>query len=72
MSNGMGTPKGFLAVCRCGENVGAMDFIRTDRKEAGKLLSDWLMHGCTIIPQFESNWTCKITSCKCKINGSKE
>lgn len=66
------TPTGFIAKCQCGEIVGAMDFIRTDRKEAGKVIGEWLMHGCTIEPRFESSWSEKITSCKCKTTNHQQ
>lgn len=58
-------PTGFVAVCQCGETVGALDYSRTDRKEAGKLLGAWLADGCTVYPRFESHWVEKVTHCKC-------
>jgi hypothetical protein len=58
-------PTGFVAICQCGETIGAMDYNRTDRKEAGKILGDWLAHGCSVIPRFGSSWQATLTSCKC-------
>lgn len=61
---GKNKPIGFVAVCQCGEKVGAMDYKRTERKDAGKLLGQWLHHGCTVEPRFKS-FSEKITKCKC-------
>ena len=58
-------PTGFVAICQCGEKVGAMDYTHTDRVEAGKLLGKWLHDGCTIKPKFDNKWSEKITACKC-------
>lgn len=60
------TPTGFVATCQCGDVVGAMDFFRTDRKDAGKILGEWLANGCTIAPRFEGTWTVNVTACKCE------
>lgn len=59
-------PTGFVAKCQCGEVIGAIDYARTDRKEAGKLLGEWLADGCTIEPRFSDKWTETITTCKCQ------
>lgn len=56
---------GFVAICQCGEKVGAIDYIVTDRVKAGKLIGEWLRHGCKIEPKFTGTWSEKITSCKC-------
>lgn len=58
-------PTGFIAVCQCANIVGALDYERTERKEAGMLLGKWLHDGCSVHPQFGSGWTAQITSCKC-------
>lgn len=58
-------PTGFVATCQCGNTVGAMDFDRTDRSEAGKILSRWLMKGCTVEPRFGFEWSESITPCAC-------
>jgi len=60
-------PTGFIAICQCGEVVGALDYQRADRKDAGKLLGEWLHHGCKIEPQFKGTWSIKVTSCNCEI-----
>jgi hypothetical protein len=60
-------PSGFVAICQCGEKIGSMDYNRTDRIEAGKILGGWLADGCTIEPRFESSWTEIITQCKCQV-----
>jgi hypothetical protein len=59
-------PVGFHAVCQCGRIVGAMDFDRTDRAEASSILSKWLMHGCTIVPQLKHGWSVFVEPCQCK------
>ena len=59
-------PTGFVAICQCGEKVGAMDYTKTDRKEAGKILGEWLANGCTVEPRFIGTWRETITCCKCK------
>ena len=59
-------PTGFVAICQCKEIIGAMDYNRTDRKEAGKILGKWLADGCTVEPRFTGTWQETITHCKCK------
>ena len=58
-------PVGFVATCRCGVVTGAMDFERTDRREAGAILGRWLFEGCTVEPRFDHNWSVFIEPCKC-------
>lgn len=58
-------PTGFIAICQCKEIIGALDYNRTDRKEAGKILGKWLADGCTIIPKFSHNWHATISICRC-------
>ena len=59
-------PTGFVAICQCGKCVGAMDFERTDRKEAGQILSGWLADGCTVEPRFTGSWAAKVDACACE------
>lgn len=61
-------PIGFIATCQCGNIVGAMDFERTDRKDAEKILGQWLEDGCTIVPRFGGSWSCAIEACACEAN----
>lgn len=61
-------PIGFIAACQCGNIVGAMDFARTDRKDAEKILGQWLGDGCTIVPRFGGSWSCAIEACACEAN----
>ena len=61
-------PTGFIAICQCGEIIGAMDYTRTDRIEAGKILGKWLHDGCKIEPRFSGSWSEKITVCLCNEN----
>lgn len=58
-------PTGFIAVCQCGACVGALDYARTDRQEAGKILGAWLHEGCSIVPAFSDSWGAKIRACQC-------
>jgi len=58
-------PTGFVATCRCGVVVGAMDYIRTDRREAGRLLGQWLHDGCTVEPRFTGTWNVYVKPCRC-------
>ena len=58
-------PIGFIAICQCGNVVGAMDYHRTERKEAGKILGEWLASGCTVEPKFEDIWQITIGNCIC-------
>lgn len=63
-------PRGFVATCRCGIVVGAMDFERTPRADAGKILGKWLFDGCTVSPRFEGAWSVYVDRCRC--SGSAE
>lgn len=58
-------PTGFVAVCQCGETIGALDADRTDRKDMGRILGQWLADGCTVSPRFTGNFVAHITPCKC-------
>lgn len=58
-------PTGFVARCQCGVIVGAMDYARTDRAEAGKLLGRWIADGCTIEPRFTGTWSATVQQCEC-------
>lgn len=65
------TPTGFVARCQCGVIVGAMDYTRTDRAEAGKLLGKWISDGCTIEPRFTGTWQVTVEACRCEPFKSK-
>ena len=58
-------PTGFIARCQCGAIVGAMDYGRTGRGEAGKLLGEWLHNGCVVEPRFTGTWSVKVEACRC-------
>lgn len=60
-------PTGYVAKCRCGALVGAIDAIRTPREEAGKILGVWLYEGNTIIPKFSDRWEAELSTCRCHI-----
>jgi len=59
-------PTGFVATCQCGVVVGAMDYARTDRKESGRILGDWLANGCTVAPRFDFTWSVTVEPCRCE------
>jgi len=59
-------PTGFIAHCQCGEVIGALDYDRTDRKEAGRIMGEWLADGCAIYPKFDSNWSIVVSRCRCE------
>lgn len=58
-------PTGFVAKCRCGSVMGAMDFERTERREASRILGKWLFDGYTVEPRFEKGWSVTLSVCKC-------
>lgn len=60
------TPTGFVATSTCGAIVGAMDYARTESRDAGRLLGRWLASGCTVAPRFEGTWTATIEACRCQ------
>lgn len=59
-------PTGFVATCQCGVIVGAMDYARTDRREAGAMLGRWLHDGCTVEPRFAGTWSATVEACRCE------
>ena len=61
----MRKPTGYIATCQCGLVTGAMDAVRTDLKDAGKLLGGWLSKGCTVSPVFDGTWSVKVEPCAC-------
>ncbi len=58
-------PTGYIAICQCGNIVGAIDLDRSDRQDAGKTLGLWVSEGHTLEPRFGSEWSETITGCKC-------
>ena len=58
-------PTGFVATCQCGVVVGALDYERTDRTEAGRIMGQWLHDGCTISPRFDGHWSAVVRPCIC-------
>lgn len=62
------SPTGFVATCRCGVVVGAMDYLRTDRRAAGRILAEWLHGGCTVEPRFADSWNARIEHCRCHLD----
>ena len=72
MNKNKGTPIGFVARCPCGNVIGAMDYTRMERKDAGKVLGQWLFNGCTVEPRFGSGWSETIKGCECCFPDSEE
>jgi hypothetical protein len=64
-------PTGFVATCQCGAIVGAMDYERTDRKDAGQMLGKWLHDGCTVEPRFAGSWSATVEACRCEPSNAK-
>lgn len=42
-----------------------MDYERTDRQEAGRILGVWLVEGNTIEPRFAGTWSETVERCTC-------
>jgi hypothetical protein len=61
-------PTGFVATCQCGAIVGAMDYMRADRKDAGQMLGKWLHEGCAVEPRFAGTWSVDVEACRCGHN----
>ncbi|ENM3868768.1 hypothetical protein WKN18_003305 [Vibrio cholerae] len=62
-------PNGYIAICQCGKTVGAIDLNRTERKDSGKVLGQWISDGCVLKPQFASTWQVDVSSCSCDNQG---
>jgi hypothetical protein len=58
-------PSGFYATCQCGHTIGALDAIRTDNKDMGKIMGKWLADGCTVRPIFDSTFSIRVHPCEC-------
>lgn len=59
-------PTGIVATCQCGVKIGALDYNRTDRREAGKIMGAWLSDGCTVEPRFSGTWCEHLSTCQCE------
>lgn len=57
-------PTGWVAICRCGKAVGAIDALRTSSKDASEILGEWLLRGDKIVPQF-GTWGQRMEICEC-------
>ncbi len=58
-------PTGYIATCQCDETIGGIDLTRTPRKEAGRILGQWVADGCTLTPRFNETWSIGLEVCKC-------
>jgi hypothetical protein len=61
-------PTGFVATCRCGVVVGALDYLRSHRRESSEVLGRWLMDGCTVEPRFSPSWRVTVEACRCRMD----
>jgi len=59
-------PFGFIAKCKCGKSIGAMQIINEDQGESSRILIEWLRSGYTIEPQLDKNWSVMVELCECK------
>lgn len=50
-------PTGWVAICRCGKAVGAIDARRTASEDASRILGEWLLRGDKVIPRFGHAWS---------------
>ncbi len=57
-------PTGYVAICQCGETVGAID-LNNPEQGAGKILGKWIDNGCELKPKFTNSWWATISPCKC-------
>lgn len=56
---------GWVATCRCGVTVGAIDRERSLSADTSRILGRWLADGCTIEPRFTGSWRATIEPCRC-------
>ena len=68
---GHSTPTGFVATCRCGVIVGALDYLRSHRRDSALTLGQWLHSGCTVEPRFTSSWQVSVEPCRCHMDQVK-
>jgi hypothetical protein len=61
-------PTAFVATCRCGAVIGALDYLRGHSGDSDKLLNRWLMDGCTIEPRFTPSWRATLSACRCHMD----
>jgi hypothetical protein len=61
-------PTGFVATCRCGVVVGALDSMRSDPRDSSKILGRWLREGCSVEPRFTGSWHVSIAACRCHMD----
>ena len=60
-----GTPEAWIAICQCGQTIGAVDRLRSPVYEVSATLSRWLHRGCTIEPRWGS-FRASIKPCTCE------
>ena len=59
-------PTGFIARCQCGKIVGALDYNKIDRAEAGRIIGKWLADGYIVEPRFDGTWIVTVEACSCE------
>ena len=60
-----GVPDGWIAICQCGQTIGAVDRLRSLAPDVSDTLSRWLHRGCTIEPRWGS-FGASIKPCTCE------
>lgn len=65
-----GTPDGWVAICQCGQTIGAVDRLRSATPEVSATLTEWLQRGCVIEPRWGS-FTANISPCTCECAGEE-
>lgn len=65
MSESQELPSGYVAVCKCGRRIGAVDATRVDRADLSKMLGEWLISGKTVVPKF-GRFEVELRSCQCE------
>lgn len=66
------SPTGYVAQCRCGAIVGAMDLGRTPPENAGVIFRDWILRGLSMQPKFGGSWSVSMGPCCCSTPASPE
>ena len=60
-----GTPEAWIAICQCGQTIGAVDRLRSATPEVSDALTSWLHRGCVIEPRWGS-FRAIISPCTCE------
>lgn len=61
---GKGTPTGFIAICRCGNIVGVLNYRNTPQEQIGAIMGEWFHKGYNVQARF-GRFNHKIQKCEC-------